>query len=120
MGRHIWHGTIANFDSAPVEDLVQTMMLRKVLVQELQEGSSDVGLYLQVKRWGIIKYFPASLSSSLPRWGVVRQFFFEIRLSEDFLVFSSYSIKFSLVAGELRQSSAGHFRDLFQYIRWMI
>ena len=49
MGGHIWHGAIANFDRAPVENLMQTMMWRKVLIQKLQKGPSDVCLNLQVE-----------------------------------------------------------------------
>ena len=49
MGGHIWHGAITNFDRAPVENLMQTMMWRKVLIQKLQKGPSDVRLNLQVK-----------------------------------------------------------------------
>ena len=48
---HVWHTVVAHFDVECFADLVQSVMGRKVFIEQSQEFLADDGFNMLAKRW---------------------------------------------------------------------
>ena len=70
---HVFHAAVADFDTSPVEDLVEFVRFREVSVEESEENLSNVGANTSTKRRVEPNDFTRSFSSLLlsAAWGAV-------------------------------------------------